>query len=226
MDDAAAGVGQHLDLEMAGPPDEPLEVDLVLAERRGRLAPRREQRRFELAGTLHHPHAAPAAAPARLEDAGETDASGQFPRGLRVLGQRAGRRYGRHAGRCCDGARGHLVAKASQGVGTRADEGDSLLLAGFGELRGLGEKSVTRVNGIGPGLDRDPDDLVHREVRRDRTLPLADAVRLVGLGTMQGEAVLVGEHRDRGLAHLVGRAQDPNCDLAPIRDQDFGEFAQ
>ena len=38
---------------------------------------------------------------------------------------------------------------------------------------------------------------------------------------MQRKAVLVGEHRDGGLAHLVGRAQDAYRDLAAIGNQDF-----
>ena len=82
------------------------------------------------------------------------------------------------------------------------------------------------MDGVAPGLAGDPHDFVHRKVGGDGAQPLADAVRLVGLGAMQGEAVLVGEHRDRGLAHLVGRAQDPDRDLAPVRYEDFGEFAQ
>ena len=225
MNDLAVRVGQHLDLQMAGPPDEPLEVDLVLAEGRGRLAPRRQQRRFQLAGTRHHPHAAPAAAPARLEDAGKADPSRQLQRGRRVRGQRPGRGNRRHAGRRGDGPRGDLVAEPSQGVGARSDEGDSLRRAGFGELWRLGEETVSRVDGVGAGLGRQPHNLVHREVGGDRARPLADAIGLVGLGAMEGETVLVGEHRDRGLPHLVGRAQDPNRDLAAVRHQDFLELA-
>ena len=89
----------------------------------------------------------------------------------------------------------------------------------------LGEESVAGMDGVGPGFPRDPHDLVHREVGGDRTQPLADEVGLVGLGAMQREAVLVGEHRHRGLAHLVGRTQDPNRDLAAIGHQDLCEPA-
>ena len=223
MDDAAAGVGQHLDLQMAGPPDEPLEVDLVLAEGGSRLPPRLAQRRFEPVRGLHHPHAAPAPAPARLEDAGKADRANQAERGLRVRGQRSGRRHGRDAGRLGDGPRGHLVAEAAQGVGAGTDEGDPGRCAGLRKLRRLGEEAVAGVDGVGPGPGRDPHDLVHREIGGDRPQTLPDPVGLVGLGAMQGEAILVGEHRDRGLPHLVGRAQHPDRDLAAIRHQDFRE---
>ena len=80
MDDAAVRVGEHLDLEVPGPPDEPLEVDVVLAEGGGRLAPRREEGRLEGVRTLDDPHPAPAPAPARLEDPGEADLAGTTSR--------------------------------------------------------------------------------------------------------------------------------------------------
>ena len=63
------------------------------------------------------------------------------------------------------------------------------------------------------------------EVGGDRPQSLADAVGLVGLGAMEGEPVLVGEDGDRRLAHLVGRAQDTDRDLAAIRDQDSRKLA-
>ena len=225
MDDAPVGVGQDLDLQVAGPADEPLEVDLVLAEGGSGLSTRREQRRLEGVRSLHHPHAATAAAPARLEDAGESDLLRKPQSRPGVRGQRPGRGHRRHAGRGGDGPCGHLVAEAPQGAGSGADEGDALLLAGCCELRGLGQEAVSGVDGVGSGLGRDPDDLVDRQVGGDRAHSLADAVRLVGLGAMQREPVFVGEDRHRGLAHLVGGAQDANRDLAAVRHQNFRELA-
>ena len=107
--------------------------------------------------------------------------------------------------------------------GRGADEGDPGCCAGLRKLRRLGEEAVAGVDGVGSGPGRDPHDLVHREIGGDRPQTLPDPVGLVGLGAMQGEAILVGEHRDRGLPHLVGRAQHPDRDLAAIRHQDFRE---
>ena len=66
-----------------------------------------------------------------------------------------------------------------------------------------GEEAVARMDGIALRLDRDADDVVHGEVGGDGAAPLADAVGLVCLEAMEGEVILFGEDRDRGLAHLV-----------------------
>ena len=226
VDDPAVGVREHLDLEVAGPPDEPFEVDVVLAEGGGRLAPRREQGRLEPFRPLDDPHAAPPPAPARLDDPGKADrAAHDLEGGLGVRGKRLRRGDRGHAGRRRDGPRGDLVAEPAQGLGTRPDESDTGGGAGLRELRRFGQEPVAGVDGVAPRLDRDPDDVVHREIGGDRPEPLADAIGLVGLGAMEGEPVLVREHRDRGLPHLVGRAQDANRDLAAIRHQDSRKLA-
>ena len=81
------------------------------------------------------------------------------------------------------------------------------------------------MDGIAVGLDRHADDVVHRQIGGDGAERLADGIGFVGLEAVEGEAVLVREDRDRGLAHLVGRAQDADRDLAPVRHQNSFEFA-
>ena len=57
------------------------------------------------------------------------------------------------------------------------------------------------------------------EVRPDRLAGLADAVRLVGLEAVQGEAVFVRVDGDGADAEFVGRAEDADGDLAAVGDE-------
>ena len=72
---------------------------------------------------------------------------------------------------------------------------------------------------VAPRVRGDLDDVVHGEVGGDGAAPCADAVGLVGLEAVKREVILLRVDRDRGLAHLVGGAQDANGDLAPVRHQ-------
>ena len=219
VDNPAVAIRQHLDLEMTRAADEALEVDVVLAEGGVRLAPCGKKGGLELVLGLDDPHAATAAAPACLEHAGEAHRANEGERLCGVRRQCIRRRHRRHAGTGRDGPRGHLVAEQAQRLRPRADEGDPRFGAGLGELGRFGEEAVARMDGIALRLDRDADDVVHRQVGGDGAAPLADAVGLVRLEAMEGEVILFGEDRDRGLAHLIGGAQDANGDLAPVRHQ-------
>jgi hypothetical protein len=79
------------------------------------------------------------------------------------------------------------------------------------------------MDGVGPGPARHPDDLVHVQIGVHRVLTLADQIALVRLEAVEGEAVLVGIDRDGAEAQLRRRAEDPDGDLAPVRDQKFLE---
>ncbi len=57
------------------------------------------------------------------------------------------------------------------------------------------------------------------EVGTDGLAGSADAVGLVGLETVQGEAVLMGVEGDGANPQLVGRAEDADGDLAAVGDQ-------
>ena len=118
-----------------------------------------------------------------------------------------------------------LSPSRSQDLGPRADEGDPGLGAGAGELGVLGQEAVAGVDGV---------DLASRcasatiagdvEVAADRLAGLADAVGLVGLEPVQGEAVLVRIDGDGADAQLVGRAEDPDGDLAAVGDHQLAKL--
>ena len=132
-------------------------------------------------------------------------------------------RQGRHAGRLGRRDRAGLVAGQGQHLGRRPDEGDAGVGAGLGQGRVLREEAVAGVDRVGAGPQRHRDDRVGVEVGPHRVAVLADLVGLVGLEPVLGPAVLVGEDGDRARADLIGRAERPDRDLAPVGHQHLGE---
>ena len=187
------------------------------------LAPAFEHLLLELVGAHDRAHAAAAAAPAGLEHEGVADGVGHAAHLVHVVGEDLGRGDDRHAGGDRHLARARLVAEHPHGLGGRADEGDAGRLAGVDEVGVLGEEAVAGVDGVGARHLRHADDLGDREVGGDRAEAFADAVGLVGLEAVQRELVLLGEDRDRPLAHLVRGAHDADGDLAAVGDQDLRE---
>ena len=119
VDDRAVGIGEDLHLDVAGALDQLLQIDVVLAEGGLGLAARRAEiaRQHRLVG--NDAHAAPAAAPRRLEHQRIADVGGDLLHLSDVVGQRFARRHHRHADRDGKVARRHLVAEQPHGVGRR-----------------------------------------------------------------------------------------------------------
>ncbi len=154
----AALVAEDLDLDMPCGLQELLDVD-------ARIAKDRLGTRFSLCvgrskvlspGHDRHPAAAPAGD--SLDDHGIADLVGELqgfanaPRGAL-----AAREHLQTALRG-DASRLRLVAEAADHFGRRADKGEPVRLADLGEVGILGQESVTRVDGIGPGLQGGLDD--------------------------------------------------------------------
>src|SRR5918994_3272405 len=126
-DDGPVGVGEHLDLDVAGPLDVPLAEHPLVAEGRGRLASRRFERLVELAGRADDAHAAPAPTRGSLDDEREAE-----------LG-RVALLDDRDAGAPRNPLRGELVPARAQRVAGRADPGEPRRLDRVGEAGTLRE---------------------------------------------------------------------------------------
>ena len=112
----AGGVGEDLDLDVAGPQHRLLEEDRGVAERGGGLPHRRAQSVGQGLARLHAPHAAAAAARDGLDEDGETDVLRLLQQRLDVVG-RLGRPQRRNA-RTFGGAQSlDLVAGQLQDLG-------------------------------------------------------------------------------------------------------------
>jgi hypothetical protein len=140
-------VGQHLDLDVPGIPEELLHVHLGIAERRLRLGARERHRRHERSFGVHDAHSPSAAAAGRLDDHRIANRARDLDDLLRILGQRTlgardagyARLEHRHLG-------ADLVPHQPDGVGSRADEHEPGALDLFGKIRVLGQESVARMN--------------------------------------------------------------------------------
>ena len=224
VDQMAVRVAQQLHLDVLGAADELLEEDVGAAEGGLGLAAGLVERRVELLGRLDDPHAAAAAPHRRLDDH-------RIAQGLgRLLGLRArldGSRLPERTGTPASVARARaatLSPSRSRSSGRGPTKTIPASGAGPGELGVLGQEAVAGVDRVDLLLLRQLDDRLDVQVAADRLAGLAHLVGLVGLEPVQGEPVLVGIDGHGADAQLVGRAEDPDGDLAPIGDHQLAKL--
>ena len=230
MHDSAVPVADDLHLDMAGALDQLFEIDLVLAERRLRLALAFGDFALKLRLGPDGAHAAPAAAPGGFQHQRIADLQGELLDFAHVVGQRLGRRHHRHADGDRQIARRHLVAELAHRVRRRADESDAGLGAGFGEFRAFRQKPVAGMDRVGARKFGDADDLGDRQIGLDRPHILgemraaADLVALVRLEPVQRQLVFLGPDGDGLHAELIGGAEDADGDFGAVGDKNLGNL--
>ena len=222
VDHLALGVGQHLHLDVTGAQDGALDEHAGVAERPLCLAHGGGEGLRETVALVDPAHPAPAPTGDGLDEHGEAHLVRGGEQGVGVVGGVGGLQHGqpRPLG---GGDGGDLVAGHLQHLGRRTHERDARLGAGRGQLGVLGQEAVAGVDGVGPALLGDPDDLGHVQVRAHRRATLTDQVGLVRLDPVDAGAVLPREHRDRAGAELGGGPERTDGDLAAVGDQDLGE---
>ena len=222
VDDVAVGVGQYLDLDVAGRLQVALHVDLVTGEVGEGLPLGRLD--CVLDGRLvgHHLHAPAAAAVGRL-DGDRIAVLGAEGTHLARVGDEL-RRAGnaQHADRFGGQPGADLVAHHLDGLRWRADERHAPLGDRPGEVGVLGEEPVAGVHGVGAAALDDAHDRLDVQVALGGRLS-PQGVGLVSQAGMQGVAVQVGVDGDRGHPLLTAGPDDPDGDLASIRDQNLVE---
>jgi hypothetical protein len=128
--------------------------------------------------------------------------------------------YHRHARGDSHLPRRGLAAHQANRLGRGPDEGETRVTARGGEVLVFGKESVARVNGIGAGLPGHLDDPLDAEVtlaRRIRT----HQVRLVRHPHMKGSPIALGIDGDGRNPHVATGADDPDRDLAAVRDKNL-----
>ena len=156
-----------------------------------------------------------------LSISGIADLAGE-PGHLGMLArQRLGGRHHRHADRDGEVAGGDLVAETAHGIGRGADEGEPRSGTSFREVGAFGQEAIAGMDGVGFRLAGDAHASRGWKIGLDRPEALADLVGLVGLEAMEGELVLLGEHRDRPDTELVRRPQHADGDFRAICDENF-----
>jgi hypothetical protein len=127
-------VAEDLHLDMAGAQDHLFEIALAVAECRLGLAAALEHLFLQLVGAVDRAHAAPAAAPRRLEHQRIADLAGGSAGALHVLVKDVAGGDDGHARLDGDVPGAGLVAKRAHGVGLGADERDPRRRAGIDEI--------------------------------------------------------------------------------------------
>ncbi len=164
-------VAQNLHFDVFGAADVALQKHRVVAERRLRLAPRLFQPSSEVAGLLHHAHAAPAAAERRFDDQREADLLRELFRLFRTRDRRF--RSGNHGD---TGLAAPIAAPPSCRPEVRASRalGPMKVMPACSQARGsagiLGKKPIARMDGIHSLLARQRHDALHVEIRFHRSL--------------------------------------------------------
>ena len=145
VNDPAVGVAQHLDLDVAGPGEVLLDVDVAVAEGRERLVLGQGEELGELLLVVRDPHPLAAAARGGLDDDRETDPA-RPPRGPPRRRPACPRNPG------TVGTPASLASRRAEALSpicricspVGPDEGDVRRPAGVGELGVLGQEPVAR----------------------------------------------------------------------------------
>ena len=222
MDDVAVGVGEHLDLDVAGPLQIAFDQHPVVGKRRCRLLPSRGQRRGEVGRRGYYAHAAAATAGDRLDHDGKADPRCLVCQKLGILavavvaGQQRHRRCFHQ--RLGGGFRSHGAHRA----GWWADEDDPRRGAGFGEGRIFRQEAVAGMNRLGAGGAGSFDDAGNVQIavaRRGRP----DRVGSVRGLDVQRVGVGFGIDRDRLDPQPSGGPDDAAGDFASVGNQQGAE---
>ena len=218
MDRVAVRVGQHLDLDMPGVGNKPLDQQCVITECGERLPAGGFHRRRQRVDLGHHPHALTAATGRWLEQHRKAD----LPDGgndVLIGHSRFGAAWNdRNTGLGDQSLRPDLVTHRLDRGCRRSDKNQPGLGACGGEPGVLGQETVTGVNSLGSGFPGSVEDALYRQVAfpgRGR----ADQDRLIGCLDMACTGVGVAVDRDRTDPHPAQRRRDPDRDLAAVGDQ-------
>jgi hypothetical protein len=132
----AVAVGQHLDLDVARVGDDTFEDQAVVPKGVARLGACAAQQLGKVAGVVHEPHAAPATTGRGLDHDGKADALGFGQQALITLVLAVVAGDAGHASRPHEALGPGLVAHRANRLGRGADEDQSGVAAGLGEVGG------------------------------------------------------------------------------------------
>ena len=191
VDDVAVGVGEDLDLHVAGPGEVLLEVALRAPKALLGLPLGRLQGVCRLGWRRDHPHAPAAAAERRFDGHGPPERLAELDHLAGVRQRRAGPGHGGHARSCGRRPAADLVPHDLDRLGRRPHPGRSCLDDGLGKAGVLGQETVARMDGVGVRTTDDVDEPVDRQVALRRARATQE-VSLVGHSHVHGSAVGLG----------------------------------
>ena len=219
VDQMAVAVAEDLDLDVARPAEELLDVHPPVAEGRLRLARGGGERRAELLLAGDGAHALPAAPARGLDQHRVPERRDLAARGCDVGGHELRAGDERHARARHGRPRRELVAHGGDRLRRRSDPDETRGLDRLGEGGALGEEAVAGMDGVRAG----------RTGRAEQRLDVE--IRLAGGWRSDGDRLVGGEHVGRatvGLgvdgncaqARLAAGTCDPDGDLSAVGDED------
>ncbi|SAK97737.1 hypothetical protein AWB75_07144 [Caballeronia catudaia] len=215
-------VGENLHFDVPRTQQVLFDQHAIVAEARRRLALARRQRGREVLALLDDAHALAAAARARFQQHGITDAIGFALKQRSVLIVAVIARHERHGRGLHERLRGGFGAHRADRFDRRADERDARFTACVGEFFVLRQKAVARMNRLRAGALRRLDDAFDTQIafRRRRS---ADVHRFVADIDVLGFRIGIGVDGDAADIQALRRCRHAACDLAAVRYEYFVE---
>ena len=222
VDHVPVRVREHLHLDVSRVLEVPLDVDGRVGEIRLPLPLRGLERLRRLLGRADDLHPLAPAARGGLDQERVADLRAER-HDLLGRADRVGRAGDdRHAGRLHRLARARLRAHQLDRGGRRPDPRQARALDGARERGVLREESVAGMYRLRAGPGRRLQQLVDDEIALGRGQP-TERVGLVRVGHVRRIPIGVGVDGNRSHTQLAQGAEDPEGDLAPVRNQDFAE---
>ncbi len=220
MDTSTVRVAEYLYFDVAGPLKKAFDIDPVVAEHGPCRGARPRVGPGQFRGRPYNGHTATTTAGNGLDDDGITDGVGDIADvGCAAGGLRAAGEQGQ-ASLAHQRPRHAFVSERRHHSRRGTDENQTVLRADLGEIRILGQKSVTGMDGIGlRHLSRfyDGGDIAVAAPWRRRP----DTHGLVGVSPDDGIGVRGRIDGDCPDAELTACPGDPQRDLASVRDENF-----
>ena len=224
VDDVAVLVGEDLHLDVLRVHEELLDEDVIVVEGLFGFALDEAIGVADLRFGVAAAHAASAAAGGRFQDDREAEGLGDlggFVRAFYRLGRAGdGRDLGREGDLFCL----QFIAHFGENGRRRSDEGDVVVLTGFGKVGILRQEPVARVDGIDAVVLGQLDDGGDIEIRLQRALVFSDEIGLVRFDAEEGIGVFGGIHGDGAQAEVVAGAEDADGDLTAVGSHDSSEL--
>ena len=218
MHEIAVLVAKDLNLDVARPLDQLFDQQAAITERGLRFATRRDQRVAQSGDIMNRPHPFAPAASRRFDHYRQADALRFRGETFIALVFAIVARRDRHACRDSQPFGFDLRSHRGDGLDTRPDPDEAMLLAELRQIRAFGQEAITGVNGIGTRGQCSTDDAIGAEIAVARGRR-SDRHGDIGEPDMHGIAIRVRIDGSGTQADALCRANDADGDFASIGDE-------
>ncbi len=213
-------IRHQLNLDMPGPLDQLLQIDLARPKAPLRLATGRHISCRQILRPGHSAHTLPTAARGCLQHHGIPNRAGHANSLIHISQPRHRSRHPRHTRRIRRLSRPRLRSQHPHHTRWRTDKSHPGSLTSLSKVRILRQEPIPRMHRIRPHSPGNRQNHIPPQIalrRRRRPQPIS----LIRMQHMQRRAVRVGVHGHRRQSHLPACTNHAQCNLTAIRNQDF-----